>query len=138
MINTQFRNSVKQTKTYPGAFIGSDHIPVVATVKMTRKRIKKKENMEQFNLDMLKEELMRQQYAVELNNIFACLKHDVSEQEYENDRVVILWTNIKEGIQKAAQYIANDGEEKQKALGQYRHTRHDRKTEKSEEHPKLR
>ena len=105
MINTRFRNSVKQTKTYPGADIGSDHNPVVATVKINLKRIKKKENMEQFNLDMLKDEHMRQQYAVEVNNIFDCLEHEVTEQEYEKDRVDILWTNIKEGIQKAAHNI---------------------------------
>ena len=65
----------------------------------------KKENMEQFNLDMLKDEHMRQQYAVEVNNIFDCLEHEVTEQEYEKDRVDILWTNIKEGIQKAAHSI---------------------------------
>ena len=58
--------------------------------------------MEQFNLDMLKDEQMRQQYAVEVINIFDCLEHEVSEQEYVKDRVDILWTNIKEGIQKAA------------------------------------
>ena len=31
MINTQFRNSVKQANTYPGADIDSDHNPVVPT-----------------------------------------------------------------------------------------------------------
>ena len=51
----------KHTKeTYPGADIGSDHNPVVATVKVHLKRIKKKDNTEQFNLDMLKDEQMRQ------------------------------------------------------------------------------
>ena len=61
--------------------------------------------MEQFNLDMLRDEHMRQQYSVEVNNIFDCLEHEVTEQEYENDRVDILWTNIKEGTQKAAHNI---------------------------------
>ena len=46
MINTRFRNSVKQTKSYPGADIGSGHNPVVATVKINLKRIKKKEERE--------------------------------------------------------------------------------------------
>ena len=77
--------------------------------------IKKKENMEQFNLDMLTDEHMRQQYAVEVNNIFDSLEHEVTEQEYEKDRVDILWTNIK----GSTQYIAKDCEEKQKALDQY-------------------
>ena len=95
-INTRSRNNVKQTKTYPRADIGSYH---------NLKRIKKKENMEQFNMNMLKDEQMTQQYAVEVNNIFDCLEHEVTEQEYEKDRVDILWTNIKEGIQKAAHNI---------------------------------
>ena len=67
MINTRFSNSVKQIK----------HIrvhtsvlnPAVATVKINQKRINKKVNMEKFNLDMLKYEQMRQQYAVEVNHI---------------------------------------------------------------------
>ena len=49
--------------------------------------------------------MMRQQYAVEVNNIFDCLEHEVTEQEYEKDRVDILWTNIKESIQKATHSI---------------------------------
>ena len=40
MINTRFRNSVKQAKTYPGADIGSDHNSVVATVKINLKKDK--------------------------------------------------------------------------------------------------
>ena len=36
--------------------------------------------MEQFNMDMLKYEQMRQQYSVEVNNIFDCLEHEVTEQ----------------------------------------------------------
>ena len=61
--------------------------------------------MEQFNLDMLKDEHMRQQFAVEVNNMFDSLEHEVTEQEYEKDRLDILWTNIEEGIQKAAHNI---------------------------------
>ena len=78
MINTRFRNNVKQTKTYPGADIGSDHNPVGATVKINLKRIKKKVNTEQVNLDMIKDEQMRQKYAFEVNNIFDCLEHEVT------------------------------------------------------------
>ena len=48
---------------------------------------------------------MRQKYTVEVNNIFDCLEHEVTEQEYEKDRVDILWTNIKESIQKTAHSI---------------------------------
>ena len=59
MINTRFRNSVKQAKTYPGADIGSDHNPVVVKVKINLKKIQKKVNMERFNLDMFGDEQMK-------------------------------------------------------------------------------
>ena len=67
---TRIRNSVRQTKTHPGAEIGSDHNPVVATVKINLKRITKKENTEHFNKNMQRDEHMRQQNATEVNNIF--------------------------------------------------------------------
>ena len=50
--------------------------------------------MEQFNLDMLKDEQMRRQYAVEVNNIFDCVEHEVTEQEYEKDRIDIVCESI--------------------------------------------
>ena len=119
MINTRFRNSVKQAKTYPGADIGSDHNPVVATVKINLKKIKKKVNMGLFNLDRLKDEQMRQQCAVEVNNIFDCLENELTEQEYEKDRIDIIWTNIKEGIQKAAHSIFPKSVKGKKTLDKY-------------------
>ena len=40
-INERFRNSVTQVKTYPGADINSDHVPVVATFRLKLKHITK-------------------------------------------------------------------------------------------------
>ena len=34
-INKRFRNSVINARTYPGADCGSDHNPVVATIRLT-------------------------------------------------------------------------------------------------------
>ena len=52
---------------------------------------------------MLRDEQKGHQYAVEVNNIFGCLEHEVAEQEYEKGGVDILWTNKKDSIQNAAQ-----------------------------------
>ena len=38
IINKRFRNSVNQAKTYPGADINSDHVPVIATVSLKLKK----------------------------------------------------------------------------------------------------
>ena len=42
MIRKQFRNTLRQVRTYPGADIGSDHNPVVASVEIKLKRMEQK------------------------------------------------------------------------------------------------
>ena len=39
-INTRFRNSILQVKGYPGADGGSDHVPIVATLRMNLRMFK--------------------------------------------------------------------------------------------------
>ena len=41
-INKRFRNALTQVKIYPGADCSSDHVPVIATIKLKLKRIVKK------------------------------------------------------------------------------------------------
>ena len=41
-ISKRFRNALTQVKTYPGANCSSDHVQVIATIKLKLKRIAKK------------------------------------------------------------------------------------------------
>ena len=41
-IINRFRNSITQAKTYPGAACGSDHVPVVADMRVRLKKLKRR------------------------------------------------------------------------------------------------
>ena len=68
LINEQIRNNVKQVKTYPGADIDSDHIPVVMKPKIKLKKMEKPKVREQFDLELLKEESYKKEYNVKIQD----------------------------------------------------------------------
>ena len=41
-MNKRFRNAITQVKGYPGADCGSDHVPIVATMKVKLRTLKRK------------------------------------------------------------------------------------------------
>ena len=49
-IKKRYRNAVKQAKTYPGADIHSDHVPVVSTIQMTVEKCKQTKTPESSTL----------------------------------------------------------------------------------------
>ena len=50
IINKRFRNSVLDAKTCPGADCYSDHVPVIANIKLKLKKINKKRIDEKLDL----------------------------------------------------------------------------------------
>ena len=42
MMNKRFHNAITQVKGYPGADCGSDHVPIVATMKVKLRTLKRK------------------------------------------------------------------------------------------------
>ena len=64
----RFRNTLRQVRTYPGADIGSDHNPVVASVEIKLKRLKKREKYQPSLPDYttLKQKDDQQQFAIKL------------------------------------------------------------------------
>lgn len=54
LINKRFRNSCTRVRTFPGADLNSDHIPVVGDFKIRLKKIKRK-TYKKYNLKMMKE-----------------------------------------------------------------------------------
>ena len=99
LINDRFRNNVKQVKTYPGADINSDHIPVVMKLKIKLKKMEKPKVREQFDLQLLKEENYKKEYNVEIRNAYSKLSNQTIEQtpEDQND-VEKKWGIIKESL----------------------------------------
>lgn len=59
MINEQYRNSITSVKTYPGADIGSDHTPLVSTIRFKMKKVKNRKTAKD-DLRQLKNEGTKQ------------------------------------------------------------------------------
>ena len=52
-MNIKFRNAITQVKGYPGADCGSDHVPIVATIKVKLRTLKRKKADVKLQLDLL-------------------------------------------------------------------------------------
>ena len=52
-MNKRFRNAITQVKGYPGADCGNDHVPIVATMKVKLRTLKRKKAYVKFQLDLL-------------------------------------------------------------------------------------
>ena len=52
-MNKIFRNTITHVKGYPGADCGSDHVPIVATMKVKLRTLKRKKEDVKLQLDLL-------------------------------------------------------------------------------------
>lgn len=69
-MNQRFRNSYIAVRTYPGADIQSDHVPLVGTFKIRMKRIIPKSG-KRYDLRKLKDPNVRKNVQSELNKKLA-------------------------------------------------------------------
>ena len=76
LINTRFRNGVKQARTYPGADVGSDHNPLMIKMYIKLKKPKKKQMNHRMELNLLKHDEYKIMYAVEVQNQYEALSKE--------------------------------------------------------------
>ena len=96
-INKRFRNSITQARTYPGADCASDHVPVVVDMKMRLKRLKRKNIGPRTQLAKLKEEAIRDQYAVAVRNKYEGLEDEATAEQQ--------WNRFSEALVEAANEV---------------------------------
>ena len=101
MINTRFRNCVKQVKTYPGADICSDHNPVVMKIKIKLKKLESKQQNPNLELNKLKEEHFKECYNISVSNKYNALTTEQQPQR-EEDQIEQEWKAIKDSMTSAA------------------------------------
>ena len=53
-INQRFRNSILQFKGYPGADCSSDHVPVIATMRVKLRKMKITKTVQKLQFDLLR------------------------------------------------------------------------------------
>ncbi|XP_023233175.1 craniofacial development protein 2-like [Centruroides sculpturatus] len=67
LINIRYRNCVTRVTTFPGADIGSDHVPLVADIKLKLKSIKPKCRSQHYDITKIEILQFRKQVKEELN-----------------------------------------------------------------------
>ena len=116
MIRKRFRNNIKNVKTYPGADMGGncDHVLLVAKINIKMKVIKKRKIEEQLDYNMLKQQEIKDRYAVEVNNIYNTLNIEEGEQEESVEEEVEKKFNLlKESIHTASKNTLEKRKRKQ-------------------------
>ncbi|XP_030746013.1 craniofacial development protein 2-like [Sitophilus oryzae] len=92
MINKRYRNSILSAKTYPGADMASDHNPVVATFKLTLKRIRQSKKSTKMDFTRLRNSETRSRVEKRLTE-----ELQTSHSRDKGD-INIEWEKIKDTI----------------------------------------
>uniref|UniRef100_A0A8D8WNS4 Craniofacial development protein 2 n=2 Tax=Cacopsylla melanoneura TaxID=428564 RepID=A0A8D8WNS4_9HEMI len=93
MINQRYRNTVKSAKTYPGAYIGSDHSILIADVQIKLKKLVQPKSRTQIDVRKLQDLSVKGTVFQELNENLdtISMQHDAGQVE-EN------WLTIKSAL----------------------------------------
>ena len=95
MIQERFRNAVTSCKSMPGADCGSDHIPVIATMRVKLKIPKKAKKAAKLQLNILKNDQdIKEAYRIEVKNRFEALGQITEVEE--------MWEMLKDSINESA------------------------------------
>ena len=80
LIRKRFQNAMINAKTYLGADINSDHIPVICKLKIKLKVPIKSKLETKLDMDVLREERSKAQFSIEVNNYYDMLAQEEEEQ----------------------------------------------------------
>ena len=104
LVNRKWLKSVKDTRSFRGADVGSDHNLVICNVKLSLKAVKKqgKSLRKVFNTDKLKDRQIRQEFTIKLKNRFRLLENLDEDDEQVVDKT---WDVIKDNYNKTAEDV---------------------------------
>ena len=108
LCDKRFRNGIRNSKSMPGADCGSDHNPVVATLQIKLKGVKKSKHAAKWNTEKLKDCKLRNVYQTELDMQLRDKK--ISEL----DDIEEIWDKLKESITDVADEICGRKETQMK------------------------
>ena len=82
LIQNRFRNSIKSSKSMPGADCDSDHAPVLCKLLVNLRKLKKPQLQTKFNIIKLKSDKeLNDQFIIEVKNRFDGLVELTEEEE---------------------------------------------------------
>ena len=106
-INNRFRNSVQQSKSYPGADCGSYHNPVICKLKVRLKKLKMIKREQQLDYCQLQNNQdIKNIYAIEVKNRFSVLEQEGNNTTWEVFKEALVET-AKETIPKKTKQSKN-------------------------------
>ena len=90
LIQNRFRNSIKSSKSMPGADCESDHAPVLCKLLVKLRKLKKTQLQTKFNIMKLKSDKeLKDQFVIEVRNRFDGLVELTEAEELfeKNERI---------------------------------------------------
>lgn len=67
MINLRYRNAVRSVKTYPGAYIGTDHSILIAEIQLKLKKLVRPQSRTQIDVGKLRDETIKRTVREKIN-----------------------------------------------------------------------
>ena len=114
-VNAKFKRSVRDTRAYRGADVGSDHNLVTTETKLKLSRVKKTNTTSRkYEISKLNSTDVQKEFVLELRNRFSCLKIEETEdnEEEETDRrtevdsnIEQCWKTVKETFNETAKNV---------------------------------
>ena len=87
LVKNCFKNHVKDVRTYPGADAMSDHNLLVTKLKLKLKLPEKSQRQDSYEVNLLKQDKYREQFAIEVRNRFdALMSKELEQYEKEEDK----------------------------------------------------
>ena len=99
LVDKRFRNGIQNSKSRPGADCGSDHNPVIITMKIRLQRVKKSKKKAKWNINKLRKPEVRDAYRMQLDRK---LQEEKIDGGMEIDEI---WKKLKDDIVMVAEEI---------------------------------
>uniref|UniRef100_A0A8D8LZ42 Craniofacial development protein 2 n=3 Tax=Cacopsylla melanoneura TaxID=428564 RepID=A0A8D8LZ42_9HEMI len=113
-VSKRFRNGVINCKARPGADCGSDHNPVVMTIKIKLKKLDKKKTTEKWDLEKIKSQAVKYTFSETFSRK---IEDRYNGRTYDWEDLPNNWNNFKETILDTAKEVV--GTLKSKAKKQW-------------------
>ena len=107
LVNKKFRSSIRDTRVYRGADIGSDHYLVKTTIKLKLKKAPRREEQRtRYNTRKLDNQEIKRQFCLKLSNRYEVLETNEEETSEEaNDVIETMNTNMERAYNETAKEV---------------------------------
>ena len=108
LIDKRFRNGIKNSKAMPGADCGSDHNPIVATLKIKLRSVKRSKPRTKWKTDVLNDAMKKDAFQSKLD------KQLIDKGIKEEEDIEKIWSKLKECVTDIAEEICGKEQNKLK------------------------